>query len=228
MGLDLTRKQRADAPKSRGLVWLRRVTGEQAGFTLIELLVTCLIFVLVLIAILSLLDVTSGAAHKDQERSTSLNEAAAGLRRMTTELRNTYRVLGPTGQATSNYMDVLVRGPASGSGPATAIRVLYTCDNTLWGTPYRECLRFESAPDSSQPPGSMPFPSDGEIVVKRISNGSAGDPVFTNLQTTGNGGQPVFGQVTIKVPAKGDMLVGNSATEVFSDGFYMPNLAVGH
>jgi type II secretory pathway pseudopilin PulG len=217
-----------DAPKSRGLVAIRHVTSEQAGFTLIELLVTCLVFVLVLIAILSVLDVTSGVAYKDQERSTSLNEAATGLRRMTTELRNTYRVLGPTGQATSNYMDVLVREPASGSGPATAIRVLYTCDNALWGTPYRECLRFESPPGSSQSPGSIPFPSQGEIVVKRISNGSAGDPVFTNLQTTGSGGQPVYGNATIKVPAKGERLVGNSATEVFSDGFYMPNLAVGH
>jgi hypothetical protein len=186
-----------------------------------------LLFSVVLIAILNVLDITSGSAHNDQERSTSLDEATAGLRRMTTELRNTYRVLGPTGQSTSNYMDVLVREAGGGSGPATARRVLYRCDNVLWGTPYRQCLRFVSAADSTQPPGSIPFGGGGDVVVKQISNGSAGDPVFTNLQTTGTGGQPVFGNATIKVPAKGERLVGNSATEVFSDGFFMPNLVVG-
>ena len=224
----MRRDQRIKPPLRRGRLALGAAARDQAGFTLIELLVTCLIFALVLIAILNLLDVTSGQAYKDQERSNSLNEAAAGLRQMTTELRNSYRVLGPTSQATSNYMDVLVREPAGGSGPATSKRVLYTCDNPLWATPYRECLRFESAATSSQAPGEIPFPSDAEIVLKRITNGSPGDPVFTNLQTTGTGGQPVFGQATVKVPAKGDTLRGNSATEVFSDGFYMPNLAVGH
>lgn len=200
-----------------------RARVDESGFTLVEVLVTCLLFALVLIAILSVLDVTSRHASKDQERSDSLNEAAAGLHRMSTELRNAYRVLGPTGQQTSNYMDVLVRRP----GGSAKSRVLYTCNNPLMGTPYRECLRFVSAATSTQPPGDIPFPADAEIVVKRITNGSSADPVFTKLQTSGSGGQPVYGQVTVKVPATGDQLPGNSASEVFSDGFYIPNLAVG-
>ena len=207
--------------RCRWLRLLRRAGADESGFTLMELLLTCGLFAVVLTAILGVLDVTSRAASKDQERSESLNEAAAGLRRMTTELRNAYRVLGPTGQQTSNYLDVLVR-EAGG-----AQRVLYTCDNPLLGTPYRECIRFVSAVDSTQAPGTIPFPANGDIVVRRITNGSSVDPVFTSLRTTGTGGQPVFGQATFKVPATGDQLPGNAASEVFSGGFYMPNLTVG-
>jgi type II secretory pathway pseudopilin PulG len=201
--------------------------GAEAGFALVELLVVCVVFTFVLTAILVVFDSVYRNSHKDEERNTSLVEQTAALHRMVTELRQAYRVIGPVSGTSSNYMDVLVR--ITGSSGTQDRRVLYRCDSAAVATGLEQCVRYEFAATDPSPAGSAPSGSAPTIAIPRLSNGTAADPVFTNLSSpNGTGGGPTYGQATIKTPGAGERTTGYAHQLVLSDGFWMRNRDIAH
>ena len=201
---------------------------DEAGFTLVELLVAFTILSAVLGAILVVFDGVYRSSQNDNERNTSLVEQTRSLHRMTSELRQAYRVIGPVSGSTSNYMDVLVRITQPGSGTQNR-RVLYRCDNTVIATGLRQCARYEFSATDPSPAGSAPFGAATTVAIPRVSNGTAADPVFTDLSSpNGTGGGPTYGRVTIKTPGAGERTTGYLHQLVLSDGFYLRNRDLAH
>lgn len=205
---------------------------EQAGFTLTELLVAMALMVVVMLAVLALLDTSSHAIATEQERPHAVLEAQTGLLGMTRELRETYQVVGPLSPTTSsNYVDALVR--VTRAGAVQAIRVLYRCDVAdPANSAYRRCVRYESSATATQTAGTPPTGVAGTVVVARLANGTAGDPVFSlSYPATNPGGsfasRPSVGAAVVKVPLKGESS-GSTYRSVLAlrDGFNMPNLLV--
>ena len=203
-----------------------------AGFTLIELLVAAAVLAVVLTAVLSLLDRSNVTAANDAERNVSLNEETNALHRMTQELRQAYQVLYPTSGATTNKFDMLVR--LTRNGTSTELRVIYDCSNTVLSTGMQQCVRYEGPASNLSTPGTPPAGFSQQVVVPRLLNGTASDPVFSGLTnpndsnwaTDGNG--PSYTQVTIKTPSKGERTIGSASTIQLNDSVYMPNTDEAH
>jgi len=168
----------------------KRVHRDDAGFSLVELLIVMLVLTVLLIAILNLLDTTSGEAAKDNERGIALTEAQQGLHRMTLELRRAYRF----NSASHNTLDVLIRcrrdetgctaGGTSGEPFATqrSKRVVFNCNAPFAGAvgnasaallaTYRSCTRTEyktplaggACCDASAAPSAQ------KLLIERILN----------------------------------------------------------
>ena len=189
---------------------LRRVAGQERGFTLIELLTVAALLLVVMSATLLVLERTTQVAPRDQERAHSIREAQVGLYSMTRELRQAYAVNPPAFTASSD-MDVKVV-----SGGVNK-RVLYSCDEPLDAQGYRRCTRFEVSPptDFAQPPPS----TNGRVVVDRILNNPATDPVFTRSPSTSR----QVG-VRIRVPSRGERAQGFNYNVILDDGFFMRNV----
>lgn len=67
---------------------------EEAGFTLIEMMMTAVLLSVILGAVTAVLNQTAKSAARDTERNHAINELRVGLTRMTTELRQAYKIHG--------------------------------------------------------------------------------------------------------------------------------------
>lgn len=192
--------------------------GDERGFTLPEILVSIVVFGFVLTAILSVLDTTAALSTRDQERPAAIHEARSGLSSMVRELRQAYQVVS----ASPNQMEVLVR--LNG----VDMNVSYRCDVAITGSTLHRCYRL-AAPNGE----SLPSLEQGKVVVDRLVNGTAADPVFCALDQEANACGPPdpaaeasnYYGVTVKVPAKGERKSGYKGNVVFHDGFSLPNIA---
>ena len=176
------------------------VRGER-GFTSIELLVAAAVGIVVLGAILSLFETTARIAPKDVERGHAIREAQVGLHRMVRELRQAYAV----NATTPTFIDVNVTIGGQDR------RVSYECERP-------RCLRREGNP------GSDLATAPTEVVVDRLLNGSAADPVFTYSPATF---PPAHVEAKIVVPAAGERRDGYRHRVVLDDGFDLRNLNLG-
>ena len=199
-----------------------------AGYTLIELLAAMSMFTVVMLGIFTIYDTASRDAGNEGERSTALTEETTGVAGMVQLLRQAYKVNGPIGSATSNYMDVQVRLPGSGD-----TRVIYNCAVADSSSGYDDCVRYEIAGSCALPcSAGSPGTATGVTVVKRVLNNTTSDPsdpVFTGLATPStSGAQPTFGQITIKTPSSGELVkhIYNHQV-VLSNSFWMRQLDFG-
>lgn len=143
---------------------------DQSGFTLVEVMIVAVLLVVVVGAISTVIGQTAKSAARDDDRNVALNEVRAGVLRMTTELRQAYRVNG-CGTATpatctlpdyARTVDFNVRG-----NDRVARRVIYDCTAAFDGetrlprgaqtTPgtaderYRTCVRKASTTLTAPP-----------------------------------------------------------------------------
>ncbi len=181
-------------------LWSRRLRDDESGFTLIELLVATTVGLLVAGAALALVDSVARIAPRDQERAHAIREAQVGLDRMTRELRQAQSVNG----ATSTLMDIDV------TIGAVTLRVIYDCSRA-------RCVRRQGMP------GAEP-PSGGEVVIDRILNGAAPDPVF--VYSPAGSLPPDHVEVSIAVPAAGDRKDGHAHSVVLDDGLALRNVGL--
>jgi type II secretory pathway pseudopilin PulG len=235
-----TRETPHTAPPTRARLGTD-VRRDEFGYTLVELIIAMSMFLVVVMAVLSLFDSASRTANAEQERNVVLTQDAAAAANMAQVLRKAYLVNGPTGPAlstgTSSYMDVDVRLPVSGGGQAD-YRVLYTCDNADGSTGYYQCLQYTTAvPTTAFTAGQPPTGVTGASVLRYLLNDTASDPndpVFKNLATPTNstpGGfavRPTYGTITARVAAKGQNPGSPYAHQiVLRDAFYMRQLDFG-
>ena len=202
----------------------------EAGFTLVELIVVCALLAVTLAAAFGLLTAIHRTASEDQERTTALVEDDNGLHAMTGELRRAYKVVGPLlPTASSNYVDVLVRHTPPGQTTTQAERVLYRCDVPAPAGGYRQCVRYSGAADDPAPAGTPPAGAVARVVVARLVNGTAADPVFSDFSApSGPATRPAYLRATVKAPAKGERATSAYAhAVVLDDAVYLRNLDVG-
>ena len=130
-----------------------------------------------MVAVLSMLDTTTKLAARDQERPAAINEARTGSLNDGSELRQAYEVVS----ATSSRMEVLVRL----NGVDTDVS--YQCDAPAADATLRRCYRL--AAPNGQP---LPALAQGKVVVDRLANGTAADPVFCpSTQTRTSAWRPI-------------------------------------
>ena len=199
--------------------------------TLIEVLVASVIAVVTTLGLFALLDGVTRSSANDQERSSALVEETSALHRMAGELAEAYQLRGPTGEGTSNYVDVnawLTKGGAT----QTSKRIVFDCEIASPVSGERECVRYE-APTSDITEWSK-LSSDASakasVTIPRVVNGTNTAPVFTleSPSKTG-GGRPTYGSISIETPASGERVKYTGAKSygyqvTLSDSFYMRNL----
>jgi type II secretory pathway pseudopilin PulG len=210
----------APLPRLAGRVGSSRA--DQGGFSLIETLVATSMFLVIMLATLSLFDTSQKTASSDLARSAAVRDASASLQAMDHELRGAYEVVGPLitakaslSTATSNYLDVYVRNNTG------HYRVLYDCtiaSPTLAGA--RACTRYIGLTGAAD---TVPGGTKGAAIVDHLLNGTSGEPVFTLTYPAG-ATRPDYASVVIKVPAKSERAVGDPSTIELTDGVYMSAL----
>lgn len=203
---------------------LRAAIAGSAGFTLIELLVAMSLFVGVMAAAGSILAPAQRTANNDTENATSQSESQAAIDRMIRELRQGTAV----DVSNPNQMVVELNGQ----------QVSYECDiaDPKW-TSYRACYRTTAAIGAT-----LPAATASNVVISRVSNGTAANPVFTytlpsidtttdSLDEASDAGNtpdppsPVYTAVHLEFPAKGELTVGGrTRTIVFDGGFELRNI----
>lgn len=183
---------------------------DESGFMLMELLVVVALFMVVVGATVSLLDVGSRSASRDQAFADEISAAEAGLGGMVHEIRQATSVTATT----PNYIDFVV----TLAGQPT--RVAYECDVSVAGTSFRRCVRLSAA-------GGAPLPplATGRVVAAKIANGTLPDPVFT---FSPNGIAPIYVEVKLALPAAGNLPAGKGLDHntVLDAGAYLRNLDV--
>jgi type II secretory pathway pseudopilin PulG len=210
----------AHAPALNGRVGSSR--GAESGFSLIETLVATSMFLVIMLATLSLFDTSQKTAASNLARSAAVRDASVGLQAMDHELRGSYEVVGPLisakaalSTATSNYLDVYVRNNTG------HYRVLYDCtvaSPTLKGA--RACTRYTGLTGAAD---TVPGGSKGAVTVDHLLNGTSGEAVFTLTYPAG-ATRPDYASVVVKVPAKSERAIGDPSTVELTDGVYMASL----
>lgn len=131
-----------------------RLSRDERGISLIEVMMTAAILSVILGAILSLSSTTVRLAPKDDERAHQMNDARAGLYRMTSELREAREPLPSTGDS--------VRARTE-----TGADVTWTC-----GVPHPSISgRFRCTRGTT---GGTAVP-----VIDHMTNGGSSSPVFS-------------------------------------------------
>jgi type II secretory pathway pseudopilin PulG len=176
--------------------------------TLVELLVVMSLSIVIVGAALTSMTAVERQTAADTERANVIQEAEAGLMRMTRELREAYAVHARSGDA----IEVRLRSRAAD------IDVRYSCAEPH---PSRagmfQCVRITVE-------GGTPR---RELLVDRVLNAGAGTPADQRVFQYPNG-RPSFVQARVRVPAAGDKpRVGHRHSVVLDDGFYMRNCDAG-
>jgi prepilin-type N-terminal cleavage/methylation domain-containing protein len=186
----------------------------QEGFTLPELLVVIAILPIVLVALLTAVDTSAKLAPRTVEYANAVEEAGGGLARAVRELRQTYRVVGTTPNSVTFLTAV--------SGTETQVNITCGVDSTEMeaGVPLKRCVR------TTAPVGSaLPAPVTGAVLIDRMLNGTAEDPVF---QYSPNPIHPTFVRMLVKVPSRGEGSQGTRLHPItIDDGTLLRNNALG-
>jgi prepilin-type N-terminal cleavage/methylation domain-containing protein len=185
-----------------------RLRRQESGWTLIEMMMATALLAVILTAVLSLLDVTSKIAPKDQERAHDIREAQVGVYRMTRELRQAYSLV-----QTQPYLIEAHVHELGGDHD-----VVYDCSGASVTVPtLGECIRYEMSGGA---------PGTSTVIIDRLINKPGGGlpAVFTYTQ---NSGKTTYVGAHIEVPSKGARKQGYTYRIVLSDGFYLRNLNLG-
>lgn len=194
---------------------LRARLAAQAGFTLPELLVVVAMVPFVLLAALSTLDTGAKIAPRNVQYSDAVGEVGGGLSRAIREIRQAYRVIGTT----PNAITFLV--VANGVDTQVTINCGVTSSATdAGGGALRRCVRTSATVGAT-----MPSPTTGAILVDRLTNGTADDPVF---DYSPDAIAPTFVHMTVSVPSRGEGRADTiSHPIVVDDGTLLRNNALG-
>jgi hypothetical protein len=189
---------------------IRRRLSDQTGVGLIELLLSMSLFVVVMVAAASVMDVGQRLGPRDTERANAIREQQVSLERMVNELRQAYQVLGTSPRS----MEVLVR--VSRAGSHVNLHVAYYCNDEAPG----KCIRKETTI-------GQPLPATGSVVIDRVLNTTgASQPVFQFPDDSSGGITPPYVTVRVEVPAKGTRPDGFRHTLTLEDGFHARNARV--
>ncbi|MCW2991915.1 MAG: hypothetical protein JWM73_2509 [Solirubrobacterales bacterium] len=191
-----------------------RLRGEEDGFTLIELVMVLALLPVVLIALLSALDTSAKLAPSTVNYADAVEQSGNGLSLAIREIRQAYRVIGTT----PNSMTFLrvVKGVDTQVSISCGVSST-TLDDS--GAPLHRCVR------TSAPVGTaLPSPVTGKILVDRLMNGTATDPVF---DYTPDAIAPTFVQMVVRVPSRGEGRTGASHPITIDDGTLLRNNAMG-
>ncbi len=172
--------------------------------TLVEMLIVTVLSLIIGAAVLTTLTSIQRQAAADIERANAIQEAEAGLQRMTRELREGYAVSVRSG----DEMRVMVRRNG------VDVDVRYNCaqPHPTLSALYR-CVRFATEGGVAR----------SDVVVDRVINAApataAADRVFQYPN-----GRPSYVRAQVRVPARGDKpIAGFAHSVVLDDGFYMRN-----
>jgi prepilin-type N-terminal cleavage/methylation domain-containing protein len=187
----------------------------QDGFTLPELLVVLAILPLVMVGLLSALDTTTQIAPRSAEYAIAVSEGGNGVSRMIRDLRQAYRILGSTPNEVT--FDANIEGTDTVIGlycdvPAPAI-------GTVPAGTYRRCVRVTAAASAT-----LPAPSTGTVVLDRVLNGTAADPVFS---FSPDAIAPTYIGVQVKLPSRGEGNAGLTHSITINNGTELRNAVLG-
>lgn len=187
----------------------------QEGYTLPELMVVLAIVPVVLLALLSALDTTAKVAPRTIEYAGAVGDTGNGLSRAIQEIRQATRVIATT----PNSMTFMT----SAGGVDTQVSISCSVTSTFAqpdGTALRRCVR------TFAPAGSaLPSPGAGQILVDRVVNGTAEDPVF---EFTPNAISPTYVRMLVRVPPRGEGHDGARAHPItIDDGTLLRNATFG-
>ena len=206
----------------------------QSGMTVVEILISTSMAVIVMLGFFALIDQVSHTSANDQERSISLIEQTAALKRMTQELSETYEFRGPTNATSSNYVDVLAWLTIGGASQ-TARRIVYNCEVASSIAGERQCMRYEMPASDETAVASLSTDSSANksIAIPRLLNGTESEPVFSlAAPREPEPERPTYGTATIRTPGQGERVrVTTSSIYTYAltlkDSFYMRNLDFG-
>jgi type II secretory pathway pseudopilin PulG len=198
-----------------------RRLSEQSGFTLLEGLVVSGILAAVLTAILAPFDFAQRQAPKNVEYAHAISDASSGLQQIMREIREAYRV----NSTTPNSIDfnAVIRG--------SDLEIAYECDEPYptdagnnYASQYHRCLRVSVATG-----GTLPLITSGAVVIDRLLNGTASNPVFTFLDSSGSSNpiSPTYVEANVQVPARGPLNSGLNHTITLDNATALPNLQNG-
>jgi len=177
---------------------------------LVELLMTMFLFIFVVVAAVTVMDMGQRMGPRDTERANAIREQQVSLGRMVDELRQAYQILGTSPRS----MEVLVR--VRRNGGHQNVHVAYYCNEEAPGT----CIRKETTI-------GQPLPEAGKVIIDRVLNWSNGtQPVF-EFPDDGTGGiTPQYVIVRVQVPAKGTRPDGFKHTVTLEDGYNARNARI--
>src|SRR3954462_9737258 len=140
----------------------------QEGFTLVELLVVLAMLPFVALAAFKTLDTTAQLAPRSAEYANAVQQAGSGVSLAMRDIRQAYRILGDTPNSVT-FLAVI-------NGVDQKVNV--SCDITSTarddsGQFLRRCVK-----PTATPSGALPSPATGQILIDRLINGTATDPVF--------------------------------------------------
>jgi prepilin-type N-terminal cleavage/methylation domain-containing protein len=191
-----------------------RLRGEEDGFTLVELLVVLALLPVVLIALFGALDTSAKLAPRTIDYADAVGQSGNGLSRAIREIRQAYRVLGTTPNSIT-FLRVI-------NGVDTQVSISCGVSSTTLddqGVALRRCVRT-----SARVGTALPSPAVGSILVDRLINGTATDPVFAY---TPDPISPTFVAMVVRVPSRGEARTGAFYPITIDDGTLLRNNALG-
>jgi prepilin-type N-terminal cleavage/methylation domain-containing protein len=194
----------------------KRILSDQSGFSLIELLVASALLAIVLVATFQPLHTTARVQTRDVAWAEAVQDGRIGLQRLARELRQAYSIKGAAPNSVDFQIDL----------GGQDLRVLYQCDVPYPSTPdnphassYRRCVRVQAVSGAA-----FPALSTGQVIIDRLLNGTATDPVFSYTPNTIS---PKFIGAKVKLPARRTLSEGLNHSIVFQQGAYLRNLNLG-
>jgi hypothetical protein len=167
-----------------------------------------------LLALLKTLDTSAQLAPRSVQYATVVGEAGSGFSHAMREIRQAYRVVGTTPNSMTFYAVV--------NGADTQVSI--ACDIASpavdeSGAAYRRCVRTSAAVGAA-----LPSPTRGRVLIDRVVNGTADDPVFTY---TPNPISPTFVHMQVQVPSRGEGSKGLTHPITIDNGTLLRNNALG-
>lgn len=186
----------------------------QDGFTLPELLLVVALVPIVLIGALRMLDTSARLVPQNVEYANAIQDAGAGAARIARDLRSAYRIVGTTPNSVTFFAYL--------NGVNTQINI--SCDIPGSAPPgsgltYRRCVRTTAAAGAT-----LGAPGSGQVVVDRVLNGTAEDPVFA---FSPDPIYPTYVGLRLRVPSRGESADGFTHPIAIDNGALLRNATVG-
>lgn len=194
---------------------LRNRLAAEDGFTLPELLVVIALLPIVLVAMFNMLDTSTKLVPRGVDYAHAVDDAGVGSARILGELRQAQRIIGTTPNSVTFV--VPIRGVSTQVNLSCDVTGATPSGSTV---PYRRCVR------TSAPVGTaLPDPTKGDVVIDRLLNGTADDPVFTY---TPDAIFPKYVRLLVRVPSQGEGSGGGVTHPIVIDnGTLLRNATLG-